>query len=138
MNLCRVVYYSERNMAAALDVKQMISASQRNNAKTTISGFLVFDGACFLQVLEGSRHDVSATYHRIANDPRHQRILLLACSDVRERLFPGWSMGLHESTPERTKQVYLRYFATDKIDPLQVNVESLLDVMQDLAVAPNA
>ncbi len=133
MNLCRLVYYSERNMSVALDIAQLIAACHKNNSKTTVTGMLHFNGTHFIQVLEGGRADVSFTYHRIAGDPRHQKILLLSCMDVRERLFPGWSMGLHEGMTDHTRQIYLRYFATEKVDPLQVSVESLLDVMQDLS-----
>jgi hypothetical protein len=43
-------------------------------------------------------------------------------------------MGLHEMSQDRVKGTYLRYFASEMIDPRQVNVDSLLDVLQDLAV----
>jgi hypothetical protein len=43
-------------------------------------------------------------------------------------------MGLHQGMDEQTRQIYLRYFATDEVNPETVNVESLLDVLQDLAV----
>jgi hypothetical protein len=133
MNLSRLVYYSERNMSVPLDINQLITVCHKNNSKTTVTGMLHFNGSHFIQVLEGGRADISFTYHRITADPRHQKILLLHCSDVRERLFPGWSMGLHEGMNERTREIYLRYFATEKIDPQLVNVESLLDVLQDLS-----
>ncbi|MEO0504131.1 MAG: hypothetical protein AAFZ14_12460, partial [Pseudomonadota bacterium] len=67
-------------------------------------------------------------------DPRHSNIILLACTDVRERMFPTWSMGLHQGMDERARAIYLRYFSTDEINPETVNVESLLDVLQDLSV----
>ncbi|MEO1363808.1 MAG: BLUF domain-containing protein, partial [Pseudomonadota bacterium] len=84
--------------------------------------------------IEGGRVEVSALYHRIARDPRHSNIILLACTDVRERMFPTWSMGLHQGMDERARAIYLRYFSTDEINPETVNVESLLDVLQDLSV----
>lgn len=133
MNLCRVVYYSERNSAVALDTKQLINVCHRNNSKLNVTGVLHYSGDGFIQVLEGSRKDVSSTYHRIAQDPRHQSVTLISCLDVRERLFPGWSMGLHEGLSDKTRQIFLRYFASEKIDPYHVNVDSLLDVLQDMA-----
>ncbi len=133
MNLCRLVYFSQRNPAVALDMQQLISTCHKNNSKTTLTGILHYNGEDFVQVLEGSRTDVSHTFIRIAADPRHQKLLLMSFADVRERLFPGWSMGLHEGMNERTRAIFLRYFATDKIDPAQASVESLLDVLQDIA-----
>lgn len=85
-------------------------------------------------MLEGGRVEVSALYHRIARDTRHSNIILMGCYDVRERMFPRWSMGLHQGMDDQTRAIYLRYFATDEVNPETVNVESLLDVLQDLSV----
>ncbi|WP_025051465.1 BLUF domain-containing protein [Sulfitobacter noctilucae] len=134
MNLTRLVYYSQRNPSEALDVDHLIETCQRNNGRLNVSGLLHYNGDHFLQVLEGGRVEVSALYHRIARDSRHSNIILLSCSDVRERMFPTWSMGLHQRMDDRTRQIYLRYFATDDVNPETINVESLLDVLQDLSV----
>jgi hypothetical protein len=133
MNLTRLVYYSQRNPSERLDVAELLAACQRNNARNNITGMLHYNGDHFLQVLEGGRAEVSAIYHRIARDPRHSNIILIAATDVRERLFPVWSMGLHEGMSEPTRVIFLRYFASDQINPESVNVDSLLDVLQDLS-----
>lgn len=133
MNLCRLVYCSERNASSALDVKDLIRASRKNNGKDTITGILHYNGHYFIQVLEGGRAQLSSTYHRIINDPRHHNIQLISFTDVRERLFSRWSMGLHEDVSERTREIFLRYFPFEQIDPTTVNVDSLLDVLQDMA-----
>lgn len=106
----------------------------RNNGRLNVSGLLHYDGDHFLQVIEGGRVEVSALYHRIARDTRHSNIIMLSCHDVQERMFPAWSMGLHQGMDTQTREIYLRYFATDDINPETVNVESLLDVLQDLSV----
>lgn len=133
MNLCRLVYYSERNPAVALDLRTLIATCHKNNAPRSLTGLLHFNGTYFLQVLEGGRADVSAIYHRIATDPRHINLIILSTGDVRERLFPTWSMGLHEGMTDRTREIFLRYFAKERFDPESVNVDSLLDVMVDIS-----
>jgi Sensors of blue-light using FAD len=133
MNLTRIIYYSERNPAIAMDVRSLMATSHKNNARDGLTGFLHYNGFYFLQVLEGGRASVSACYHRIAADPRHNNIVLISCQDVRERLFPSWSMGLHEGMNDRTKEIFLRYFATNKVDPEIISGDSLLDVLQDIA-----
>lgn len=133
VNLMRLVYYSERNPSMQLDMRELIKTCHRNNTPMGLTGLLHYNGRYFLQVLEGGRAEVSQVYHRIANDPRHVNIILLGCHDVRERLFPTWSMGLHEAETDRTRSVFLRYFSSEQIDPENVNVNSLLDVLQDLA-----
>lgn len=133
MNLCRLVYYSERNTTQNLDLRTLIATCHKNNSARSVTGLLHHNGAYFIQVLEGSRADVSYLYHRIVSDPRHINLILLSCSDVRERLFPTWSMGLHEGMSDRTREIFLRYFSKDRIDPETINVDSLLDVLQDVA-----
>jgi hypothetical protein len=128
------VYYSQRNPSESLDSKELIETCKRNNARLHLTGLLHYNGDHFLQVIEGGRVEVSALYHRIARDTRHSNIILISCADTRERLFPTWSMGLHQGMDDRTRDIYLRYFSTDDLNPETLNVESLLDVLQDLSV----
>ncbi|MDX2308330.1 MAG: BLUF domain-containing protein [Hyphomicrobium sp.] len=133
MNLFRVIYYSERNSAAALDLRQMLATCHKNNARDGLTGFLHFNGFYFLQALEGGRARVSSCYHRIAADNRHTNIVLISAEDVTTRMFPSWSMGLHEGMDNRAQEIFLRYFATSKVDPETINSHSLLDALQDIA-----
>ncbi|MEM7545766.1 MAG: BLUF domain-containing protein [Pseudomonadota bacterium] len=133
MKLSRLVYYSQRNPSVTLDLKQIIQTCHRNNAPLNLTGMLHFNGTSFLQVLEGGRAEISSTYHRIASDSRHSNIILIGCTDVSERLFPTWSMGLHQGKAKETRDIFLRYFSSSDINPESVEVESLLDVLQDLS-----
>ncbi|MEM6546831.1 MAG: BLUF domain-containing protein [Pseudomonadota bacterium] len=137
MNLTRLVYYSQRNPSASLDMRELIRKCHRNNSAMNITGILHYNGTAFLQVLEGGRAEVSSTYHRIAADTRHINIILIGCMDVRERMFPTWSMGLHEGMDSQTKDVFMRYFASHDVNPETVNIDSLLDVLQDLSAEFN-
>lgn len=132
MNLTRLVYYSQRNPSEDMDINALIETCKRNNPRLNLTGLLHYNGDHFLQVIEGGRVEVSALYHRIARDPRHSNIILLSCSDVRERMFPTWSMGLHQGMDAQTRSIFLRYFSTDVVNPETVNVDTLLDVLQDL------
>lgn len=134
MNLTRLVYYSQCNPSEKLDTAALIAVCQRNNMRQNLTGILHYNGDHFVQVLEGGRVEVSALYHRISRDPRHANIILLSCTDARERLFSKWSMGLHQGMDDRTREIFLRYFSTDQLNPETMNVDSLLDALQDLAV----
>ncbi|MEO5342067.1 MAG: BLUF domain-containing protein, partial [Gammaproteobacteria bacterium SHHR-1] len=48
--------------------------------------------AC-MQYLEGQGSKVQELYRRIAADPRHSEVRLLAEGSIQERLFMDWSMG---------------------------------------------
>lgn len=133
MSLTRFVYYSERNPAVTLDVRALLATCHRNNAPRNITGFLYYNGAYFLQCLEGGRAEVNATYHRIVADQRHLNILLLSAADCRERLFGTWSMGVQSGVDERARKIMLRYLPSETFDPETTPVEALVDVLQDFA-----
>lgn len=115
-------------------MKTLLASCTRNNERAMITGMLHFNGEAFVQVLEGGRQEVSATYHRIAKDPRHVNPIIISFTDVRERLFPQWAMGLHDRNTHQVDAILLRYFSRASIDPGTVQVESLLDALQDMAI----
>lgn len=133
MNLTRLVYYSQRNPSMSLKLDELLVTCKRNNSMMNVTGILHYNGNYFLQVLEGGRAEVSAIYHRIASDPRHINIILISCTDVRERIFPTWSMGLHEGMGEETRKIFLRYFPNSNVNPEAISVDSLLDFLQDVS-----
>ncbi len=138
MNICRLVYMSQRNQSAALDVKQIIETSRKNNSRVGVTGFLMFDGEYFAQALEGSRTAVTHTYNRIAGDLRHINMHLIACSDVKERLFPNWAMGLLDGIPPEARERFLAHFTIDRVNPNTITIERLLYFLQTLAVETEA
>jgi Sensors of blue-light using FAD len=67
-------------------------SAQRNNARTELSGLLLFDGVRFLQVLEGTAERIAPTLAIIQTDPRHFGMVVLRDCTVETRGFPGWAM----------------------------------------------
>jgi len=133
MNLTRLVHYSQRNLSMSLNLPELLEVCKRNNPALNVTGILHYNGNHFLRVLEGGRAEVSSICHRIAADPRHIDIILIYCQDVRERLFPTWSMGLHEGMDDATRRIFLRCFAGNTANPEAVSADSLLDVLQDVS-----
>ena len=127
------MYYSQRNPSVSIDMDKLLKTCTRNNSAVNVTGMLHFNGNYFLQVLEGGRAEVSSIYHRIAADNRHTNIIMISCQDVRERIFPNWSMSLHEGLEGETRDIFLRYFPSSTVTPEAVSTESLLDFMQDVS-----
>jgi hypothetical protein len=95
----QVLYHSlnaDRLDDAAL--AKLLAQSRHNNALDGITGLLWSDGKQFMQVLEGPRRSVTATYDRIVEDPRHCRITLLLDGAISAREFGGWTMVHRQST----------------------------------------
>jgi hypothetical protein len=75
------------------EIEELLHVARSRNASVDVTGLLVIGGRRFIQVLEGPREAVTATYERIARDPRHFALVKLHDKEVNERTFPNWSMG---------------------------------------------
>ncbi|NRT21246.1 hypothetical protein HNP98_004092 [Hymenobacter sp. 9A] len=78
----------------------MAQARPRNRA-TGVTGLLLHSEGLFPQLLEGARAAVHELCHgRIAHDPRHHRLHLLAAGPLLVgRTFPGWHTAFLRATP---------------------------------------
>ena len=117
MALIRIVYYSERNQSVGLDMRRLLDACERNNARDGIGGFLHYNGVYFLQVLEGESDVVRACYTRIAADGTHHNLVLIGAEAVQTRKFETWQMGLNAGIANPTRELFLDKFATSTVDP---------------------
>ncbi|MEE7493495.1 BLUF domain-containing protein [Methylobacterium oryzae] len=97
-DLYRLVYASKNLLQgpepeAMAAVRQILDASQRNNAALDVTGALMFNAGVFAQVLEGPRRGVEATFERIQRDLRHDDVTVLQCGPAESRGFANWSMA---------------------------------------------
>jgi len=109
-------------------VERIIVTARRMNPEQGITGLLVFGSGVFFQWIEGPRDNVTQLMQRIQRDPRHARVVMLSQSEeVRERLFPDWSMEL--VTPDHIRDVLLDALATAEDEK---NTESLRLMLEQL------
>ena len=96
--LYRIVYDSVVHLPFGAEGEQAIEAilavARARNAAAGITGVLYYDGAYFLQVLEGPRTPVEAMMARIRRDPRHTDIRILHAGPLEQRDFGNWHMML--------------------------------------------
>lgn len=76
------------------DLHDIHREAGRCNALDGISGLLIFDGARFLQFVEGSGEAIDSLVARLRRDGRHSAFEIRDERMVAERSFPGWSMEL--------------------------------------------
>ena len=89
------VFYVSR-ATAVLDnaqVQSILHTARRANTRLHVTGCLLFSGHCFAQVLEGAEPVVTALAQRIAADPRHVGVRVLAQTQREEREYADWAMG---------------------------------------------
>jgi hypothetical protein len=78
------------------DLDAVLKVAREHNAAADISGMLLFEGASFLQVLEGQLSVIDPLMERIRTDPRHANTVLLLREQIEERSFSDWTMGYTE------------------------------------------
>lgn len=75
-----------------VDIANILEASARNNPDRGITGFLIFNGRNFLQLLEGPKNSLDALMANIQRDQRHNGVVRLEDHPVTERLCEKWTM----------------------------------------------
>jgi hypothetical protein len=95
--LFRIVYLSTASkLFDSAELRVMLKEANERNKEAGVTGMLLYKEGQFMQVLEGTRDTVTATFSRISQDPRHHGIMVLAKGAVQERRFPEWSMAFRD------------------------------------------
>ncbi|MFM9917469.1 MAG: BLUF domain-containing protein [Rhizobacter sp.] len=133
--LVRLMYASR----AADSVNQnelvaILKKSKANNPNVGVTGVLCFSSGIFLQVLEGGRSKVSALYNKIANDPRHNDVVLLSYEEVDERRFAGWSMG-RANLSRLNPALVMKYSESALLDPYAVSGKMSMALFNELVAS---
>jgi hypothetical protein len=110
----------------ASTVDRIVATARRSNPAQGITGLLVFGSGVFFQWLEGPRDHITGLMAKILRDPRHDEVVTLSHSEeVRERLFPDWSMEL--VTPDQIREVLLDALANAEDEQNSASLTRLLE-----------
>ncbi len=130
--LVRLLYASRIVEGADQSLLDSIMAKSRaHNPRAGVTGILCYSNNLFLQVLEGSRREVSQLYNRIANDERHKDVEILYYEEVTERIFSNWTMGqvnLNKVNPS----TLLKYSEKPELDPYAVAGKMSMALLDEL------
>lgn len=74
-------------------VRDILTTSQRDNARHGITGLLIHDRHWFMQVIEGPDAAMRALYDRICADERHYGVTQLSDEPIAVRDFGDWAMA---------------------------------------------
>lgn len=105
MSVFQLVYTStaERSLTQS-ELDSILSSAQRNNAKIGVTGFLIYDGENFIQLLEGDERDVQSIYKRILDDARHSHVEPLLQDTKPNRSLSNWAMAYTQLDHEGRRQ----------------------------------
>ena len=92
--LNRLVYYSERDRSCSdEEVTRIIARAAARNRPMDVTGLLVADKSCFIQILEGPRTAVSMIFQDVMRDTRHKNVVIAECSEIEQVSCPRWGMA---------------------------------------------
>jgi predicted signal transduction protein with EAL and GGDEF domain len=92
-----LIYVSRTTRALAADeVEALRDEAARFNAANGITGHLIYQDGCFMQMLEGEQASVEALMARIRRDPRHTDIRVVIEGKAWRRAFPSWGLGVRD------------------------------------------
>ncbi|MEM7217234.1 MAG: BLUF domain-containing protein [Pseudomonadota bacterium] len=112
----RLTYFSKavRDMSLQ-DIQDILGTARSNNADLEVCGMLCYESRWFLQTLEGDRDDVNELFLEIADDPRHDDVVISSYEYVDQRQFPDWHMGYAASSG--AVNAMLLEFGMESFDP---------------------
>jgi hypothetical protein len=97
-----LLYVSESAAPVSSDMlEQLLQRTRVNNGRAGITGCLLYEDGCFMQMLEGERSKVLDTFARIRANPLHSKLRVVIEGPARRRVFTHWSMLLPEDTAAR-------------------------------------
>lgn len=89
-----IVYMSRATkILSEEELHYLCEQSSSYNRDVGVTGFLVFDGYRYMQVIEGNAAVVEDLMLQISKDTRHTHIVYMDNSPLQERAFAGWALA---------------------------------------------
>lgn len=132
--LSQLIYHSHfmpGQQGTLSSVRNIIEASEINNSRDGITGFLIFDKSTFLQILEGDADKIDATFQRISADKRHRDLTVISKRRLDQRAFQDWAMGGYVRSNE-AQSIYAHYGVTGELDPMHLDADTIVRLAADL------
>ncbi len=128
----RLVYFSRalRDMSLQ-DIQDILTTARTNNSDQDICGMLCYESNWFLQALEGDREAVNELFLEIADDVRHDDVVIISYAQVDECIFPNWHMGYSANSGAVTGM--LATFGLDRFEPDKLSPDQALQFLQHMS-----
>lgn len=113
------------------DLKDILGTARDNNSSIDVCGMLCYDQLYFLQALEGDRETVNELYLDIADDPRHDDVVIISYEEVTEQVFPQWQMGYAGSSAQFSQ--LLQELGQTTFSPIDMTKEQAFSFLQKMS-----
>ena len=89
----KFILYSSDAKLSDIDIKQLLDAAIKKNARLNVTGFLMSHSSGFIQYIEGEAQVIDALYETICADTRHSNPTTLLEGEIAKRIYQDWNMG---------------------------------------------
>jgi hypothetical protein len=110
----------------------LVAWSRGDNAEAGITGALLFDGAHFVQVVEGSDASTDQLLLTLRMDPRHDGLVVAKHGPLAERRFSGWALGYSGLSKFVTKNILPLFDDANQAGQRRA-AQRLIDFMREFA-----
>jgi hypothetical protein len=102
----RIIYLSSSvEYLNAKEIESLFVQSRKKNLEKDITGVLMYNVGDFLQIIEGPKTAMIDLFESIEKDTRHKGIITILNTEIKERQFPKWNMGLCTSDYEKIRKI---------------------------------
>jgi hypothetical protein len=131
-------YFLTYRSVALIDVQSpeiadILKASQRNNARAGVTGFLSMERGMFVQYIEGPKPEVKALLEVLRTDRRHRDLQITSHGWMLERLYRSWRMQLVMTDDRQGADAPQIPLSRESVDALRARI-----AVQDIANIPTA
>ena len=126
----RIVYISTADGLSDGQIDALVAGAARKNVATAVSGFLLYNGRNFLQLVEGEHAEIGELIGVIEADDRHSGIVRLIDEGITARSCADWAMcqiAMHEDLAMRRAALQKILPALDDATGRLVNNFALLN-----------
>lgn len=114
-----------------MDIQNILQTARSNNKEQSICGMLCYEAQWFLQTLEGDRDAVNELFLEIAEDPRHEDIVIASYEYIDSCLFGDWQMGYAGSSGDFNQ--LLQGFGLSSFEPAAMTPEQSLEFLKAMS-----
>lgn len=111
-------------------LQEMLAAARSYNTHHHLTGLLLHNNGCFVQVLEGPKADVLALYARIQRDPRHTHVVTVSEGHGAVRRFGSWDMAFGRVAGPAVVRAFETVLAQSAVPGAPANDTLLLALLQ--------
>lgn len=125
--LHQLVYTSKAKPQISFkEITEINTQAKLNNKGKNLTGVLLYQDGCFIQLLEGDKTQIHETYKKISKDRRHNSVKIIVDQPVAKRHFPNWDMTL------KSIQVLDPALATKVISLLKDEAKDPIEILNAL------